>query len=489
LKTKILSIALAALTAMSSAHAVVIDETTFKYYGGNMANVQNSLKTSNNTLRSFSYEKPWLAVGLLNTELGQCTATWLGQKDGWSYLLTASHCFVPDNTKAAPKTTVRMKFTGPNSVLLASGTGTAYVPPQRSQVAATAGFLPYDIAIVQLPTVATPVDNQGKPIEAPLLNDRFDESGRDLILVGYGRWGVGSVGVDGDPLAMPSSGERRLYGRSRITSVNDSGYSLYASYQAAGPSAYWGRTAPGDSGSALWQMRDSKPVIVATLYGGNTTTMAGPRIANYVSWIKSIVPGVRALADNKPQGCIVSVASGQKYCLQAGQSAGYSLPSWIYAQDVYVDATPGTAVYLSDMDNLSGNRVAGFVGTFSNARLKKVRAQNGQDLDFSRPKSMSVTANSTPVACILSMRSAAKYCMQANVAQEYSLPSWVNSHEVQVQAPSGLAVKLSDWDNLSYNRVATFPNLIQNYELKKVKAWSGETLDFSRPKSMNVVQQ
>jgi hypothetical protein len=89
----------------------------------------------------------------------------------------------------------------------------------------------------------------------------------------------------------------------------------------------------------------------------------------------------------------------------------------------------------------------------------------------------------------VSLMSAAKYCLAAGQSSGYALPSRLYGHEVQVQAAPGLAVMLSDWDNLSYNRVATFPGFVQNWELRKARAWSGEDLDFSRPKSMRVVQQ
>ncbi|RMZ61959.1 hemolysin, partial [Vibrio anguillarum] len=51
----------------------------------------------------------------------------------------------------------------------------------------------------------------------------------------------------------------------------------------------------------------------------------------------------------------------------------------------------------------------------------------------------------------------------------------------------GLGVILSDWDNLSYNRLAVFGGNTSNAQLKSVKAYNGELLDFSHPRSMRVV--
>lgn len=478
MKRNLWGVGLAMLTAGSSVQAMVIDEATFTYYGGSTADVPNSIKTGNDKLRAFSYEEPWLAVG----NLGGCTATWLGDKDGWSYVLTAAHCF----EYQAAETAVNMTLTLPNGVVAASGAGTAYVPKERIKIPPGMGGASTDIAILKLPLRKAMLNAAGRPVERPVLNDSLDEKGLDVIYVGYGTWGVG---LNGSGDYLPAKGERRLYGRSRIDSIFERDYGISASYQPVGPSAFWARLAPGDSGSAWWQMRNLKPVIIATSNGMSDRMTTGARVAKYASWIKSIYPEVRFLSSEQPQGCIVSVANGARYCLPAGQSAGYSLPSWIIGQDVYVDAAPGTAVKLSDYDNLSYGRVAKFVGSVENASLKKIKADNGQMLDFSRPRSMSVIADATPLGCIVSLTSGTEYCLPGGQRAGYALPPRINGQEVQVQAAPGLAVKLSDYENLSYNRVATFPGVVQNWELRDVKAWDGQNHDFSRPRSMEVVQQ
>jgi hypothetical protein len=478
MKHRIWSTGLAVLATLSSAHAVVIDEATFKYYGGNTADVANSIKTYNDKLRAFSYETPWLVVG----DIGGCTATWLGEKDGWSYVLTAAHCV----NYQGIETPVDRTFTATGGRVIASGPGTAYVPPQRIQAPPGMGGASTDIAILKLPARNPMLDATGKPVGQPILNDALDEKGRDVIFVGYGSWGVGT---DGSGAYWPAKGERRLYGRSRIDSIFELDHGIGASFQPVGPSPFWARTAAGDSGSAWWQIRDGNPVIIATTNGGHDTLSTGARISKYANWIKSVYLDARFLSMEQPQGCIVSLTTGARYCLPAGERSGYSLPSWIYGHDVFVDAAPGTSVMLSDWDNLSYNRIATFSGTVENGGLKQVKAANGQYLDFSKPHSMRVVRDTAPVGCIVSLTSSAKYCLPAGQRSGYSLPSWIYGHEVQVQASPGIAVMLSDWDNLSYNRVATFPGFIQNPELKKAKAWNGEDLDFARPKSMRAVQQ
>ena len=55
-----------------------------------------------------------------------------------------------------------------------------------------------------------------------------------------------------------------------------------------------------------------------------------------------------------------------------------------------------------------------------------------------------------------------------------------------MKAPQGLQVMLSDYGNLSYNRIATFNGTVENNKLKNVLARNGQYLDFSKPRSMRV---
>lgn len=97
------------------------------------------------------------------------------------------------------------------------------------------------------------------------------------------------------------------------------------------------------------------------------------------------------------EGCIVSLETGEKYCLKVGERSGYSLPAFIYQHDVDVYAAPGTAVMLSDWDNLSYNRLSVFQGFTPNQELESVTAYNGKIIDFSAPRSMRVVAKDAEV--------------------------------------------------------------------------------------------
>ncbi|WP_017217767.1 hypothetical protein [Pseudoalteromonas sp. NJ631] len=191
---------------------------------------------------------------------------------------------------------------------------------------------------------------------------------------------------------------------------------------------------------------------------------------------------------SQPQACIRSLDTGDKFCLEAGQRSGYSLPNYIYGHAVEVIAPPGLGVVLSDWDNLSYNRLATFTGYTKNGRLMNVQARNGEMLNFSTPRSMSViNVDSPKQACIKSLKTGELYCLQAGETSGYSLPSYIYRHEVEVIAPEGLGVVLSDWDNLSYNRIATFTGDVSNNMLENNLAKNGDYLDFSAPRSMKVI--
>ncbi|EGQ9851616.1 hemolysin [Vibrio cholerae] len=202
----------------------------------------------------------------------------------------------------------------------------------------------------------------------------------------------------------------------------------------------------------------------------------------------SLSSTVAQATTNEAEGCIISRLNGEKYCLKVGERSGYSLPSWIYAHPVDVQAPSGVSVMLSDWDNLSYNRLAVFDRYTGNEDLKNVKAYNGAYLDFSKPRSMRVLASETyPEACIVSRQTGERFCLKEGERSGYSLPAYIYGHEVDVEAPLGLGIMLSDWDNLSYNRLAVFGGNTQNEQMRAVKAYNGETLDFSKPRSMRVV--
>ncbi|SUB90869.1 hypothetical protein [Photobacterium damselae] len=186
-------------------------------------------------------------------------------------------------------------------------------------------------------------------------------------------------------------------------------------------------------------------------------------------------------------GCIIATADPEnKFCLPVGERSDYALPDHIRGMEVYVNAPPGVSVVLSDYSNLSYNRLANFVGTVTESRLRQVEARSGDILDFDRPYSMKVEKDDTPLGCIISTSTYEEYCLPPGKDNDYNLPDWIRGHEVYLRADPKVEVILSDWSNLAYNRIATFTGSKTPEELRHVEANNGEYLDFDHPYSMEV---
>ncbi|KAM3513456.1 hypothetical protein MY11210_002936 [Beauveria gryllotalpidicola] len=468
-------LSLATLAArLSSGSPLVIDRVTFEFNGGDADDVENSIKTHNEVLRSHSYNAPWLVVG----QIRGCTATWLGDKDDWTYILTAAHC----SDYKGEETGIENTFRAWDGRVIASGQGTAYVPLERINKPQGMRGASTDIAILKLPTKSQIVDKNGRPLERPILNDALDEEGRDVIFVGHGSWGVG---FDGSQEYWPARGARRLYARARISEIFELDYGMGAVYKPIGPSPSWGRVAPGDSGSSWWQIRQGRAVIIGTTNGGTMTTSYGARVSKYKEWLKTRCPLLQFSSEVLPMGCIVNKDTGARYCLPPGQTAA-KLPEWIYEKPVYVDAAPGTSVELCDSENMSYSRSAGFEGTVEHEHLKAVEANSGETLDFSHPQSIRVKNSTVAVGCITELTKCNKYCLPAG-KECNSFPSWFDTvGGVQVEALQGAQVTLSYLQYLPDGHLATFPGFVQNWELSSAKAENGQEHDFSEPQSMRV---
>lgn len=96
-----------------------------------------------------------------------------------------------------------------------------------------------------------------------------------------------------------------------------------------------------------------------------------------------------------------------------------------------------------------------------------------------------VTTLEKPKACIVNIETNEEFCLEDGQKASY-LPAFISRKPVYVKAPQGLQVMLSDYGNLSYNRIATFNGTVENNKLKNVLARNGQYLDFSKPRSMRV---
>ncbi len=280
-----------ALTA--GAHAIVITESDFIASGGDASDVRGSLDAGYAQARARSFAPPFRTVG----HIGGCTATWLGDSpDGrWSYFLTAAHCHAYEQTR----NDAERSFTDYAGRVTASGVGTFHVPEVRIQRPEGFGGASTDIGVLVLPRVASILDPQGQPVPPAVVYAEGEERGRVVPVVGYGSWGVGSIGSDGG--LQPEQGPRRAAATNRIDHVFEQDHGLGTDFDDpnapdSDATEFEGAVASGDSGSAWWQQHDGAWVVVATSNGGSGTTYGcsstAARASRYTDWLESVYPQV-----------------------------------------------------------------------------------------------------------------------------------------------------------------------------------------------------
>ena len=496
-------LAVLGLALSAPACAVSVDRATFERLGGNVRFIADDIWYwgALDKLREYSYAKPWLGVGNMLSGSRICTATWIGEDDRWSYVLTAAHCFREGTGTESPIFQTFRTFTAGvsaaflgSSHVIAEGAGTIHVPRERVGLRPIESVrdLTTDIAIVKLPRRMTPIDNAGVPLEKPVLNDAMNESGKTIVFVGYGHWGVGD---DVSPSYLPSSGAQRLYARNIAENLplgeDPRGKGLLTLFDPVGPSARWAKLQAGDSGTAWWQFQNGRPVMVAV---GNKMWRGGnlaARISANIDWIRRIYPGVRLLSNEQAKGCLVLAdVSRRKYCRDPHEGF-WPLPEWMRGKDIEVQADSGITVMLSDITDLAHNRLAAFTGTVENSALQRVRAMNGRLLNFKRPKTMKVWySGAQPLGCVISLVSAEKYCLPIGSPESTDAPvprvllAWIRGHDVFVQADPGVSVVLYDeWGNH-----ASFSGMVQHQQLTQVRGASGSMIDLSQPIGISVAR-
>lgn len=271
-------------------NAIVINEEVFKENGGDIDNIQQSIKYANNQLREVSYSKKYLSEG----KISGCTATWIGDDDDQrnSYILTAAHCI----DYKGEKTPVNKTFWSWDDKAVAKGNGFAFVLKNRAAGRKRAST---DIAILMLPKVGVILDKNGTPLQKPIIYDGNDESYHIVNYVGYGEWGVGS---DTRAAYKPSNGASRLWGQSVVENTGYLSF-LSTSYEPTGQTERWAIPSYGDSGSAWWQDVKGKNVIIGDLSRSgiekgirSSFKSTAARVSKYKNWIKSIYSGARFLS-------------------------------------------------------------------------------------------------------------------------------------------------------------------------------------------------
>lgn len=235
-----------------------------------------------------------------------------------------------------------------------------------------------------------------------------------------------------------------------------------------------------------------KPYLISTLSGGGPDFTGSARVAKYSKWIQSIFKGARLRSKEPLESCLMNPSEGWARCKwvsdDKGTASTMALPSWTGDEDVYLDIAPGTAVVFSDDDGFESSPLTGTVTAESWNNFLATAATTRSSSNQATMK-MRVIRDDTPMGCIVSMTSAAKFCLGADQESGDELPSWISGHEVQVVSDPGVSVILSGETGLPDESTAQFNGFIQNYDLQRVKTANGSTRDFSQPKSMRVMAQ
>lgn len=269
------------------AHSQLISEYVFTQNGGDMNNIAGTIAAANESLRQKSYSPEFNAVG----HIYGCTATWLGDDDEWVYILSAAHC---NASKTDVGNTNYSFYADDNKTVIGKGPGTVHTVPQRNNRPAGYGGASTDLEILKLKKVADFLDPNGNKVVKPVLYDGNAEKGLPVEFVGYGYWGVRTTE---NSSYGPLTGQRRLTSMSVIDEIFEQEHGLGAGYEPVKNSLKWGRTASGDSGSAWWQTHHGIKTIISVTQGhGNGSN--GPRISQYIDWIKSVYPDVDILSEH-----------------------------------------------------------------------------------------------------------------------------------------------------------------------------------------------
>jgi hypothetical protein len=312
------------------------------------------VSTLQDRLRQVSLAIPFLPVGKIKIGAKRCTATWLGEQDGHTYLLTAAHCLT---SRVATAMRVQASFRGWNDRVLADGRGLAFIPP--AAVGIDRGvILAVDLAVLRLPTRAKATDDVGRPLEQPLLDDLRNAFPGPVHLVGYGLMGITH---EGEEVGRRWGQTAIQFPGQRMPGVNG-----VAAFSVNDHDSLWARAAPGDSGSAWWQVPMGYWTIVAITSsganGGHSFYSLGPRVLDHIDWLRGVYPGVRTLRDR------LTVGIGKPFVSRGDEGKGISGGVYFTVPEkdgtrggpssgFEWDQTPKSAVLTVVQDERTGERI------------------------------------------------------------------------------------------------------------------------------------
>ncbi|MGE0828117.1 MAG: serine protease [Hyphomonadaceae bacterium] len=289
--------ALAAALALSafpaSAHAIVITETAWRAQGGDEAHWDQGF-TAHEALADQAQFRAMVAIsGDGGKQYGMASGVWIGNRDGFGYVLSAAHVF--DEGDVTTFTFRSIGGTERRGVIVHAH------PGWNTSVDQTGGA---DFAIAQLDG---PIEDAGA---APVLYSGRAEQGRRAVLVGYGSRGVAPYGHGWR--FGPHHADRKAAAENVIDAVranqlsidldDPNGSGKNRSGDSAPISPLEGILAPGDSGGSLWIRADGGWRVAGVNSSGDPgadyqDVSNFARISTQRQWIRSVFPDARFAGD------------------------------------------------------------------------------------------------------------------------------------------------------------------------------------------------
>ena len=283
---------LAALPVARPAGAVVVLDRTWRAEGGRPGRESEGFRAH----EALANQSQFAPVIPLSTEGGENwgigSATWLGNFGGQAWVLSSSHLFVRNDS------VFDFTFRAPDGTLC-KGDRQIRHPLFNGNNDETTG---YDVVLIR---IRGPM-NGGGP--APLLYGGTSEEGAQVIMVGYGARGIGSIGQNDAYDGPPGS-------KAAATNVIDEAMDLVQPPPRTGDRGNWlavklrrenegagrldGLLGSGDSGGSLWMRTQAGWAIVGVNANGGDQygdSSYFTRVSGLRPWLSSIVPGLRFAA-------------------------------------------------------------------------------------------------------------------------------------------------------------------------------------------------
>ncbi|MBS1180698.1 MAG: Trypsin [Proteobacteria bacterium] len=299
-KVSVLLLAIGLVVPAMPAEAVVILDSTWARDGGEPGNEAAGFDSALHLAAAPQF-RAVLAMSSDGEAWGEASGTWLGNKDGHAYILSAAHIF------DVPLTTDQYVVRAPDGETL--GIDRVWVLPEwDGDPNIRAG---YDLTILRL---EDEIDGAGPQ---PVLYTGANEAGKLITFVGYGSRGIGSSGEGDDYyegsdkaaaqgivdsweelVRPPVDGEEAGNELGVFLPKEDGSIenSLGGLSRPATPLV--GLLGSGDSGGSAWMKTKAGWLLVGVNSNGTGEATYGEtswfcRVSPHRKWIASIFPGTR----------------------------------------------------------------------------------------------------------------------------------------------------------------------------------------------------